>query len=331
MKNERQVKLQMASWIIKDRWKPLLDWFNQNDTKQEQWALLLGQARMYDFQTKWPHYLDFFQKHLDHKTHKGMPLVMHSGARDNAWKLLDVAMPVFFAQAAALLTPTQRKEFCTKAMEWFAPWLPQAGEPQSIHMRDSLNTVFRTLVNFDGKAEWKTVEHLVRKEYVGRLVQYTLDKDIEWANALRQLHLSHGYSQASWGLALLKGDCVEHLLAETTPLPVSKALLDCAVEEQRSRSNKSEEAIAMIFRRYPHLRVWTEKSPSDDAQTCRAIVGLPDGAAPCVAAQAVRMGHSLGLPLSEFSTLLEPAAVPLGMDVDVNVFDDTSLLGRVQG
>lgn len=326
MKNERQTKSQMAAWVIKDRWAPLLSWFNQNDTKQEHWTLLFGQARMYDFQDKWPHYLEFFQKHFDHKTHTNAPFVTQSVASDNAWKLMDIAMPAFFVQAAPLLTSEQRVEFRATAMQWMTPWLPAVGAPMSIHQRMAVSTLFRTLMSFDAFDEWKSLEKSVPKDHIGRIVQYTQGKDRRWSDSIRQLHLGQGNSEKSWGVVLLKSDCVEHLLAEKTPLPVANAFLDCALEEQQNRNNKSEEAIAMAFRRYPHFRVWAQQGQGDDAQTCRAIVGIPEEGPLCSAALSIQMAQGLGLPLSEFSALLlQKTALQDDMDVDTGVFDEASM------
>lgn len=324
MKNERQVKQQMASWITKNRWAPLLTWFNQNDTTLENWKNLLGQANLYDVQAKWPHYIEFFQQHLDNKTHKNMPLVQYSGAQESAWKLLNVAMPLFFGPLFPSLAVEQQMELRAKAMEWFAPWLPKINESQSIHNRDAMVTVFRTLIAMDARSEWSSVEHLVHKDYVPRLVQHTLGKDIAWADGLRDLHLGHGHSIESWRVALLRVDCVEHLLAEKIAMPVAKAFLDYAIQEQRSRNSKTEDALAMVFRRHPHLRVWTERSGGSDAQVCRAMLDIAEPS-PGTEAKTIQIAKSLGLPMAEWASFLETSTVVATIDVDGAVFDDSSL------
>ena len=325
MSRESKTKQQFASWISKNRWAPLLTWFNQNDSKQEYWSMLFSQAQMYGLQEKWPHYMSFFKLHFDHKTHKDMPLAMHAGMAEQAWTLLNVAMPLFFVPALPLLSRQQSEELKGNIMEWFLPWLPTFNGHQSTLHRQSLVTVFRTLVNMDALPEWKALESLIQKEDLSGLIQYTRGRNISWKNTLREMHLAQGATVVDWHKALFKSDCVEHLLTESTALPVSKAFLSCVLEHQ-TKGLKADDAMSTIFKRHPHFRIWLENATGDDAQTGRAILGIIEFETTIgIPAQKVQIGKSLGLSIKDVSTLLDESTCMADMGVDGVVFEDGPL------
>lgn len=322
-------KMQYASWITKNRWKPLLDWFNQNDSKKEYWTTLFGEAQKYEFQQKWPAYMDFFQKHMDHKSGKDVPLMAYSGAQQSAWQLLEAAIPAFFIPAARLLSPEQRRDFASTVSAWLEPWLPKKGETQSIAAPFWVATSFSLLVRLDALDEWKAMESLADMQHTAMFTRFIRGEDSRWFNALQQLHISQGGTEREWRVALLSGDCVEYLQTELTDLPVARTLLDYAEKEQSNRNMSDDAVLTFIYKRHPHFRVWCEQAQSEDAQTCRAAVGLLEVHGPqCDAAQTIAMGKSLGLPLKEWAPLLDERLVPATeFVVDNRVFDSTVFSG----
>jgi hypothetical protein len=320
-----QTNAQFSAWIKKNRWEPLLNWFNQNETDVDSWTTLLAQAQRYDIEQKWPQYLDFFQKHMDAKVGNKQFLSSwkaSSGNQEKAFKLFEVAIPVFFLKAAPLLSVEQQRDFRKTVMTWFEPWLKRPRESQSITQRNFISTVFRTLSSFDAFDEWRGLESFVDKHDMYKLVLHTIGKDIRWANALRDLHLSHGHDEGSWRLLLLKGDCIEHLLAETTAFPVAKTLFIFGAAEQEKNNKKAEEVLRPVFMRYPHFRMWATGASGRDAQTCRAALGLPEiDSCVCSEASAVSIGKSLGLSLVEIAELLYAQPLERLPLFDNNLFD----------
>lgn len=327
MKNVGRIKLQFKSWIVKNRWEPLLAWFNQNDTNPDHWKLLLEQACLYDLQKKWPAYLDFFEKHLNYKTTRG-PLETQEGMQERAWKLLNVAMPEFFLQVGEQLSCNQKNWLKTQTLKWFTPWLPKIDDANPVNERNAkiMGTVFRTLVNLDARDEWKIVEHLVNEYYIPRMIRCTLGKDIAWSNELKALHLNQGNTLDSWRIALFKNDCIEHLLAEKSDLPVVTAFLACVLQEPFTKTHRADDVLAMLFKRHPHFRVWSQHASGDDAQICRALLDLPEINAPvCNKAQTIGIGKSLGLPLVELVALLQKPNPVIDMPVSMEVFENIAI------
>lgn len=312
---------QFSSWISKERWAPLLTWFNQNDSKQEHWELLFAKAKLYDLQKKWPQYLAFFQQHLDHKNHTGIP------DTNKSLKLLSIAMPLFFVPAIPFLSLQQRQDLKEKTMEWFCPCLPAFNGSQDVLHRHALSTVFRILTNLDALSEWKTIQGLVYKKDIPGLIQHTKGQNISWVHALRDLHFSYAGNVGDWRVSLFEADCIEHILADKNYLGVAKTFLAKVDAEPKTMTTKLDDQLNQVFKRYPHFRIWTEQGTGNDAQTCRAILGVSEiEPSLCSSAKAIQIGKSLGLSLTELAGLLEPPVVAaIEMNVDGEVFADGPL------
>lgn len=322
MTREKQTAMQFSSWITKDRWDPLLNWFNQNDSDDASWTTFFDEAQKYDIQEKWPRYIDFFEKHLENKSCKTVSFVSHSDAQRRSWKVFAAAFPTFFVKAAPLLSPAQRKELKGKAMEWMTPWLYEKEHLESFDANKCFFTAFGILISLDAMEEWNSIKHLMHSAYISNMLKHTAGKDLQWVHGLRELHVADGKSLSSWRVTLLKTDCVEHLSAEGTAFPVTHALLDYA--GQHDQTLTLDVAVWSVFKRLPYFRVWVEQASGEDAQACRAVLGIPEfDIDKSSVAKTIDIGKNLGLGLKDVTCLLDAATVKLDdMVVDAHVFEE---------
>ena len=325
MSREQQTVMQFASWIAKDRWDPLLKWFNQNDSDGAFWKTLFDQAQAHDIQTKWSRYIDFFEKHLEHKSCKNVSFIDRSDAQRRSWKVLNVAFTNFFAKAAPLLAPVQRAELRGKVMQWMTPWLYEKERVPSSDAKNCFVTAFSILTSLDALDEWDSIKHLMHCSYISSMLKHTVQKESQWVLGLRELYVADGKSLSSWRVMLFKADCIEHLSVEGTAFPVVHALLDYS--EQDDKTQRVDIAVLAAFRRFPYFCVWVERAFGEDAQACRAVLGLPEIDMPRSSmATMLDIGRNLGLSVNDLSCLLDTVTVKLDdMLVDVRVFEESVL------
>lgn len=323
MSQVKQIATQFSAWITRDRWTPLLNWFNQNDPDDSSWKILFDEAQKYDIQEKWPRYIDFFEKHLENKSCKTLSFVSHSDAQRRSWKVFAAAFPTFFAKAAPLLSPAQRKELKGKAMEWMTPWLYEKEHLESFDANKCFFTAFGILISLDAMEEWNSIKHLMHSACISNILKHAAGKDLQWVHGLRELHVADGKSLSSWRVTLLKTDCVEHLSAEGTAFPVTHAFLDYTGQTQQAL--KLEEAAWAVYKRLPYFRVWVEQASGEDAQACRALLGIPEiDIEQSNMVKTITIGKNLGLELKDLMCLLDATTVELdAMVVDTNVFEES--------
>lgn len=323
MSKETQITMQFASWITKNRWAALLKWFDQNDSENVSWNTLFDKAKMHDIQKKWPHYIAFFEKHLETKSCKNATLISHSEAQKRSWTLFNIAFPTFFAKAAPLLTPAQHTELRGKLMEWMNPWFSENETVDLSNAKNCFNTAFNILTRLDALDEWNSIKHLMPSAYISSILKHTIGKDLQWVQGLKELHVASGKDLDSWRVMLLKTDCVEHLSAEETALPVTHAFLDYAV--QTPQALKLEDSVWAVIKRLPYFRVWVEQASGEDAQACRALLGIIEiDIEQSNVAKTICIGKNVGLELKDLTYLLDAStAKPDDIAVDPDVFEES--------
>lgn len=323
MSRQNQIQQQFASWIRRGRWEPLLYWFNQNESKGEDWRTLAGQALALDFPTQWPHYVDFFQKHMDYKLGAYVGITVHD-AQTKAWNVVSIALKSFFNTAVTSLDGPQKAAFGAAMFPLLLKWKPTSfpGTGLPVHL-NFIGPYLELAMNLGATQEWDNIRPLLHRDDTTNLIGSTRGQDRLWADRLAQVYFEYGGEQSLWRRTLLTSDCVEHLQGGGD-FPVANALLEHGLFEGTRRTMGPTEYFSWMHRRYPYLRVWCEHSRSDDAQVCRALFELPEMVSPRHHfAQSISIGKSLGLGLAALVPLLNDS-LPTAVDMlgDGTLFED---------
>lgn len=321
MSRTRQTQQQFASWIRRGRWDALLYWFNQNNTRDEDWQTLQRQALALDYPEKWKHYVEFFQLHMNYKTQPDL-IPIGSNPSMQAVPLLSVAMKAFFNTAVSTLDPVQRtafgEVFFPLMLQWKPTWVPGS----KTHLR-FVEPYLSLAVAVGAFHEWDNIRPLLGKNDPAALIRCVRGENPMWANRLETVHLENGGTTREWHRILLDNDCVAHFPTDGT-FPVARAVIDYGMTEAPLRKIAPDVFFMWMQRRYPYLRVWCEHARTEDAQACRALFDLPEIDQPRHhVAQSIGIGKNLGLPMEAFVDMLNPSFVQT-LDVlgDGTLFED---------
>ena len=322
MSRETQMRSQFYSWITKGRWKALLDWFNANEPTVQNWTILFEQANRAGVEKHWDNVVEFFNNHLEAQTFKSQPLVYHANAQERFWKTLDAALPGFFVKAIPLLGQEKKSVFRQHLVKAYTPWLPTQDTYMLRGHRNWASPLFSTLILLDAFEEWQRIVPLARDINVLDLLRHVRGQPAQWAEHLHSMHQARQGTTVEWRQGLLRADCIEHLLREPCSLPVTRTLLEMAIADRAGISQ--QDPCKRLYIRYPYLRIWSDTATGDDAQSCRALLELPEFETPLSAlGQSVAIGRHLGLPLMEILPLLDgPPVATLDTPIDSHVFSD---------